>query len=199
MGRAMAGPVAFGPLLRIAMRYRGVTGSALAKRRGKSIGTVSRWLNGKITPPTAERRGIERDLRIESGFLDRPTVPGDAELDRILGPLTPEPPRPIVVKEPLVPYRPSWADEVEDGPPEGPGWLWGDPTEAESQFLSFLRNIERTTRAMVGNPDLFSAEETRINQLAVCRAAMKSHELAGEPVPEWLHRIYNELISGSFR
>ncbi len=82
------------------------------------------------------------------------------------------------------------------GPPDG--WLFGDPTFAEQQFIAFLRNIERTTRAMVGDPDLFAAEEHRINQLAVCRAAMRSAELAGRPVPTWLTRIHNEVIGGEF-
>lgn len=83
--------------------------------------------------------------------------------------------------------------------PPSSGWLFGDPIEAEEQFLSFLRNIERTTRAMIGNPDLFSIEENRLNQLAVCRAAMRSAELAGRPVSAWLTRIYNEVIGGTFR
>lgn len=89
----------------------------------------------------------------------------------------------------------GWADD--SGEPTG--WLFADPGEAEGQFVTFLRNIERTTRAMVGNPDLFSAEENRINQLAVCRAALRSAELAGRPVPAWLTRIHNEVIGGSFR
>ena len=83
--------------------------------------------------------------------------------------------------------------------PSSDGWLFGDPNHAEEQFLSFLRNIERTTRAMVGDPDLFSSEENRINQLAVCRAAMRSAELMARPVPPWLTRIYNEVIGGTFR
>lgn len=89
-------------------------------------------------------------------------------------------------------------DEAEGEPPEGPGWVFGDPTEAEAQFRTFLRATERTLRAMVGRPDLFATEELRVNQLAACRAAMRSAELAGRPVPAWLHQVYNEVISGTF-
>ncbi|MEO8227628.1 MAG: hypothetical protein ABI637_09355 [Gemmatimonadota bacterium] len=91
--------------------------------------------------------------------------------------------------------EPGWTDDSV----EPTGWLFADAAEAEGQFGTFLRHIERTTRAMVGNPVLFSAEENRINQLAVCRAALRSAELAGRPVPAWLTRIYNEVIGGSFR
>src|SRR5579859_8088502 len=42
---------------------------------------------------------------------------------------------------------------------EEPGWLFGDPSEAEEQFRTALRNIERTHRAMVGDPAAFPADE----------------------------------------
>jgi hypothetical protein len=64
---------------------------------------------------------------------------------------------------------------------------------------TILRNLERTTRAMVGKPDLFSAEDLRLNRLGVIRAAMHSHELAGKQVPRWLRGVYDEVSDGRFR
>lgn len=68
----------------------------------------------------------------------------------------------------------------------------------EQQFRDFLRNIERTARAIVGDPTLWSAEEHRINQLGVVRAIMRKAADVGRPIPDWLPKIYNELVSGSF-
>jgi hypothetical protein len=45
---------------------------------------------------------------------------------------------------------------------QSPGWLWGDPNEGEEFMRTIPRNLERTTRAMVGRPDLFSAEDLRL-------------------------------------
>jgi hypothetical protein len=82
---------------------------------------------------------------------------------------------------------------------EGAGWVFGDPNEADEFMRTVLRNLERTTRAMVGNPDLFSGEDLRLNRLGVIRAAMHSHELAGKQVPRWLRGLYDEVSDGKFR
>lgn len=86
-----------------------------------------------------------------------------------------------------------------DYQPEGAGWAFGDPNEADEFMRTVLRNLERTTRAMVGNPDLFSVEDLRLNRLGVIRAAMHSHELAGKQVPRWLRGLYDEVSDGRFR
>jgi hypothetical protein len=62
-----------------------------------------------------------------------------------------------------------------------------------------LRNLEHSTRAMVGNPTLFSAEDLRLNRLGAIRAAMYSHEMAAKAVPSWLRALYDEVSDGRFR
>jgi transcriptional regulator with XRE-family HTH domain len=84
------------------------------------------------------------------------------------------------------------------GDAEAAGWMWGEPSEAEEQFRTVIRNIEHTLRGMVGEPARVSDESLRKLRLAACRAAMESAELAGRPVPEFVHRVYNEVIEGRF-
>ncbi len=160
---------AIGTWLRQAMDGSGLNQTTLAQRSGVARETIWRLLHGRTD-------ASEWTLR---------------RLAEAMGRVVPE----GVYKER---GEPAFSRRT-DAPPAPAGWLFGDPAEAEDQFLTFLRNIERTTRAMIGNPDLFSSEENRINQLAVCRAAMRSAELAGRPVPAWLTRIYNEVIGGTFR
>lgn len=69
----------------------------------------------------------------------------------------------------------------------------------EEQFREFLRNIERTARATIGNPSLWDAEETRINQRGLVASIMRNADKAGRPIPDWLPRIFNELVNGTFR
>jgi hypothetical protein len=80
-----------------------------------------------------------------------------------------------------------------------PGWMFGDPAAAEEQFNRLLRDQDRTVRAMVGDPDVVSKEEIRLNQLAICRAAQKACEMKGRPVPEFIKRSYDAIIAGTFR
>jgi hypothetical protein len=53
--------------------------------------------------------------------------------------------------------------------------------------------------AMVEDPSPVPTEETHQTQLAARRVAMRSCELAGQPVPAFVRRIHNELIKGEFR
>ena len=160
--------------LQAAMDDAGLNQSTLASRSGVARETIWRLLHGRS-------EASEWTLRRLADATGRP-APDEAYGDARRAPAS------VGTGVEPAPADPAVPD----------GWLFGDPTFAEEQFVAFLDNIERTTRAMVGDPDLFAAEEHRINQLAVCRAAMRSAELAGRPVPRWLTRIHNEMLGGGF-
>ena len=77
--------------------------------------------------------------------------------------------------------------------------LWTEPTEAEELVRTLLRSIERGTVAMVGEPDLFAAEDRRKIQLGLITALRHSSHLAGRPIPDFLHALENEILRGTFR
>ena len=166
-------------------------------------GSVSAWLTagmqaGELNQSTlAERSGVARETvwRLVHGRTDA----SEWTLRRLAEAMGGPPPTSDEIAAAHGTTAGASGEDADRLRTEPEGWVFGAPREAEEQFVSFLRNIERTTRAMVGNPDLFSAEENRTNQLAVCRGVMRSAEVAGRPVPPWLPRIYTDVIRGRFR
>lgn len=169
-------PKVFASALRFALGRLRVQGKELADRLGVSEVTVSRWLTGKMLPPPKRRRRVERALGLKEGYLDRNPPEVDAEFENLTSKITALESAGFVRERDEAPLTPD-----------------------EEQFRDFLRNIERTSRAIIGDPTLWSAEEHRINQLGVVRAIMRKAVEAGRPMPDWLPRIYEELVSGTFR
>lgn len=91
--------------------------------------------------------------------------------------------------------RSEFADAAAD-PPEEPGWLWEDPSEAEEAFRTYIRNVERSVRGMVGDPDGVKLKELRLIVIDMARSGARA---AGRPVPPFVHAVENEIISGSFK
>lgn len=202
MRRAKPGREEVGRRLDEALDQLDVSGKELADRSGIDETTISRIRRGDPkageTRSTTKRR-IEKALFLPEGYLD-----GDVTLDLL------EHRRHLRQRWALTLVRegdaPGYGANGIPTPPatiEGPsaveGWLWREPGEAEQLFRTLLRNLERTTRAMVGNPDLFSAEGLRLNRLAAIDAAELSHRLGGRAIPQWLYAIKNEVITGGFR
>jgi hypothetical protein len=86
--------------------------------------------------------------------------------------------------------------EAEGDGPEGPGWLWEDPTEAEEAFRTYIRNVERSVRGMVGDPDGVKLKELRLIVIDMARSGARA---AGRPVPGFVQVVENEIIAGTFR
>jgi transcriptional regulator with XRE-family HTH domain len=86
---------------------------------------------------------------------------------------------------------------LESGEDEGPGWLEGDESEAEDAFRSFIRGIERTIRGMVdgGSPTTVTLRQLRLHAIAATR---ESCAAAGRAVPDFVQKVENEVIEGSF-
>jgi transcriptional regulator with XRE-family HTH domain len=87
-------------------------------------------------------------------------------------------------------------DDAEGDAPEGPGWLWEDPREAEDAFRSYVRNVERSVRGMVGDPDQVKLKELRLVVIDMARSGARA---AGRPVPPFVQVVENEIIAGTFR
>lgn len=189
----------FAQRLSDAMDALEVSGVWLGQQLGRDAATISRYRNPgyKSGPPQAmTRRILEQEIGLPAGYLDG-TVEADLMLLR-------KQRRGFTYQQRFQELRERGrkayeAPEMEVVGELGEGWLWEAPSDAEARFRTVLTNLDRTTRAMVGDPDLFSAEETKKYRLALVRGTMHSSELAGKPVPAWLTAIYNELIGGTFR
>jgi hypothetical protein len=182
-----------------AMDALGVKGVEVAVWLETDATTVSRYRNPtyEYGPPDAgSRRLLERRMGLPEGYFD-----GSMKVD--LTALRIERHR---AKGPRGGKKGKAGDngsaeslDTAGGQGDAEGWLWGEASEGEEFMRAMLRNLERTTRAMVGKPDLFSAEDLRLNRMGVIRAAMHSHELAGKSVPRWLRELYDQVSDGSFR
>jgi hypothetical protein len=86
--------------------------------------------------------------------------------------------------------------EAESDPAERPGWLWEDPRESEEAFRSYIRNVERTARGMVVDPDAVVLKELRLTMIKLTRI---SAQRAGRAIPLFVQVIENELIEGTFK
>lgn len=86
--------------------------------------------------------------------------------------------------------------DAETDLPEGPGWLWQDPTEAEEAFRTYIRDVERSVRGMVGDPDGVKLKELRLVVIDMARSGARA---AGRPVPAFVQVVENEIIAGTFR
>lgn len=142
-------------------------------------------------PPKKVRARVAKMLGIQEAVFDPggPTAEQELRRSTVMGSVG------SMVKE----IRNQSFSEQRYPEPSASGWMFGDASHAEQQFLTLLHNLERTVRAMVGTPDAVSTEDLRINQLAICRAAMHACEATGRPVPPFVTRIYNELIAGTFK
>jgi transcriptional regulator with XRE-family HTH domain len=86
--------------------------------------------------------------------------------------------------------------DAETDQAEGAGWLWEDPREAEEAFRTYIRNVERSVRGMVGDPDGVKLKELR---LIVVDMARTSARAAGRQVPAFVQVVENEVIGGTFQ
>lgn len=98
-----------------------------------------------------------------------------------------------LVRESVARYGDAEGDE-----PEGPGWLWQDPTEAEESFRTYIRNVERSVRGMVIEP---AAVEKHLKDLRLVVVDMfrSGARAAGKPIPPFVQVVENEIIAGTFR
>lgn len=71
--------------------------------------------------------------------------------------------------------------------------------DAEDRFRTYVRQIDRTHRMMVGDPAEVNTGVIRELQLKAVELAEKQCELGGRPIPGYMRSIRNELIAGTFR
>ena len=181
--------------LKDAIAREGISPEDLARRAKLAKSTVYRLLAGDVQPEESTIRALMHVLVTPfpqiRALPERPiksdkAAPGRPASERSAG------------KGGLAREAESAHNEHREGAEE-PGWGFGDPSEAEESARTSLRHIERTHRAMVSDPAAFSADDVRQLQLASARAFMRQYELSAKAVPDWLHRIHNELIEGTFR
>lgn len=146
-----------------------------------------------------------RNAQAVSGWETRKNVPTKSTLERLARYLNapvaifseggPMPSK--AVKRPAPGTAPSASGLADaDGDPEGPGWLWEDPSEAEEAFRTYIRNVERSVRGMVGDPDGVKLKELRLLVIDMARSGARA---AGRTIPPFVHAVENEVISGTFR
>lgn len=179
----------FAGRLALAMTVRRVRPSDLAERVPVHRTTVSMWRRGtRPHPPAMARIAQLLDVPFEwlsEGVGEPPSVADKAPKtsarlapsDRSLGART-------------------GVEDAEGEPPEGAGWLWEDPREAEEGFRSYIRNVERSVRGMVGDPDGVKLKELRLIVIDMARSGARA---AGRQVPPFVQVVENEIISGTFR
>lgn len=186
---------------------------------GRSPDLIDDWERGKKEPPQSalKRLADEFDWSVAM-FVEGGPMPSEVpdviarapQRSRVPGPPPPNRPPPArgakrPAQAPPPPAKPRAVPSAPAPPPppgrpaDVAGWLVGEAADAEQRFRSFIGGIASTAEAMVGDPTAVPSEETRQTQLAACRMAMRCCELAGQPVPEFVHRVHNQLIRGEFR
>ena len=75
------------------------------------------------------------------------------------------------------------------------GLIYSD--DGAVQFRTTMRNIYIMALTLMGDVAAPPSEEIRQVQLAVCRMAIRSSELAGTGIPAFVIDVYNELIKGA--
>jgi DNA-binding XRE family transcriptional regulator len=183
---------------------------------GRSPELIDDWERGKKEPPQSALKRLADEFEWSVAmFVEGGPMPSDVPDVIARAPQSgraPSPPprdRPPPARgakrrtQPSPPAAKRRAAPSPAPPPRraaaGAGWLLGEAPNAEQRFRSFLRGIASTAEAMVGDPSAVPSEEARQTQLAACRMAMRSCELAGQPVPEFVHHVHNQLIKGEFR
>ena len=168
-------PESLGARIRFARRTAVLSQAELAAQVGVTQGTVSDWETGKTTDigiaalrriAAVTGRTVTWLVGAEGGRKTGSAEPFDADSD--------------------MPYD----------PPEGPGWLWEEPSAVEEQFRSYIRSVEYTVRGMVGDPDQVKIKELRLITIDLARLSARS---AGRPIPPFIQQIENEIIAGTFR
>lgn len=80
------------------------------------------------------------------------------------------------------------------------GFLFGEPREAAERFRTYVRFAPfQVSRTMIGVDAELSQDfvrQYRLSQVELARAACRA---AGQPIPDFVHQIENEIITGSFR
>ena len=151
------------------MKAKAVDWSWLAKQFGFSEDHIRRWGRpGALKKPPSydERRKLERLTGMPAGYLDG-------------------------------------ADQGVSLPHAGPADRAGengstpdgDIGPEEEQFRIMLRNLRRTIRGHRSDPELFDAQEGWKLELAFVHGFMLSRQLSGDPMPDWLTRTYNDLLT----
>jgi transcriptional regulator with XRE-family HTH domain len=183
---------AFAKRLSLAMAFRDVRPSDLADRAPVHRTTVSMWRRGtRPNPPTMARLAHLLDVPME--WLAEGKGPSPLGEGKAL--------------KAVVRFTPSGGpsgrasnttEEAEGDDPEGAGWLWEDPREAEDSFRSYIRGVERSVRGLVIDP---VAVEKHLKELRLVVVDMfrSGARAAGKPVPPFVQVVENEIIAGTFR